>query len=159
VLARKPLLGAMTREGEDLMLPAQAIFGPKVMIANQGSGSGGDALPWLFKRAGLGPLVGTRTWGGLVGIGGYPHLIDGGSITAPRYAIYGVNGQWEVENHGIDPDVLIEQDPQLTRTGHDPQLEKAVQLALDALAKDPPKKLVRPAYPDYGDRLPKVKAP
>jgi tricorn protease len=146
----------MTREGEDIILPAQAIYGPKVMIANQMSGSGGDALPWLFKRAGLGPLVGVRTWGGLVGIGGYPRLIDGGGVTAPRWALYGTKGDWEVENHGIAPDVEVEQDPALVRKGHDPQLEKAVQLAMEALAKSPPPKLVRPAYPNYGPRLPKV---
>jgi tricorn protease len=134
------------------------VFGPKVMIANQMSGSGGDALPWLFKQAKLGPLVGTRTWGGLVGIGGYPTLVDGGRITAPRWALYGTKGEFEVENHGIAPDVEVEQDPKLVREGHDPQLEKAVELALAALAKDPPKKLVRPKYPDYGERLPKVPA-
>jgi tricorn protease len=156
VLSRKPLMGAMTREGEDETIPELAVFGPKVMIANQMSGSGGDALPWLFKNAGLGPLVGTRTWGGLVGIGGYPQLIDGGRITAPRWALYGTHGQFEVENHGITPDVEVEQDPAQVRLGHDPQLEKAVSLAMDALAKNPPKKLVRPKYPDYGDRLPKL---
>jgi tricorn protease len=145
----------MTREGEDTTLPVEAIFGPKVMIANQMSGSGGDALPWLFKKAKLGPLVGTRTWGGLVGVGGYPRLIDGGHVTAPRWALYGTTGQWEVENQGIAPDVEVEQDPALVRQGHDPQLERAVQLALDALTKNPPQKLARPAYPDYGPRLPK----
>ena len=155
VLARTPLMGAMTREGDDTTIPQLAIFGPKVMIANQMSGSGGDALPWLFKRAGLGPLVGVRTWGGLVGIGGYPSLIDGGDVTAPRWALYGIKGEFEVENHGIAPDVEVEQDPELVRQGHDPQLEKAVALAMEALAKNPPKKLSRPAYPNYGDRLPK----
>jgi tricorn protease len=158
VLKQQPIMGAATREGEDTILPLMAIFGPKVMIANQVSGSGGDALPWLFKKAGLGPLVGVRTWGGLVGVGGYPRLIDGGHVTAPRWALYGTTGQWEVENHGIAPDVEVEQDPALVREGHDPQLEKAVQLALDALAKTPPVKLARPAYPNYGPRLPKVNA-
>jgi tricorn protease len=156
VLARAPLLGATTREGEDRVIPSLAIFGPKVMIANQMSGSGGDALPWLFKQAKLGPVVGTRTWGGLVGIGGYPTLVDGGRITAPRFAIYGIHGEWEVENKGVAPDVEVDQDPELQRQGHDPQLERAVALALEALEKNPPKKLVRPAYPNYGDRLPKV---
>jgi len=122
VLARTPLLGAATREGEDRVIPSLAVFGPKVMIANQMSGSGGDALPWLFKRAGLGPVVGTRTWGGLVGIGGYPTLVDGGRITAPRFAIYGIHGEWEVENHGVAPDVELDQDPEAQRQGHDPQL-------------------------------------
>jgi tricorn protease len=151
-----PLMGATTREGNDIVLPVGGIFGPKVMIANQMSGSGGDALPWMFKNAKLGPLVGVRTWGGLVGIGGYPPLIDGGMVTAPRWALYGLHGEWEVENHGIAPDVEVEQDPALVREGHDPQLEKAVQLALDALAKTPTPKLVRPKYPDYGPRLPKI---
>jgi tricorn protease len=155
VMKWTPLMGAMTREGEDSIVPMSAIFGPKVMIANQFSGSGGDALPWMFKKAKLGPLVGDRTWGGLVGIGGYPTLIDGGRVTAPRWALYGTEGKWEVENVGIAPDVEVEQDPALTRTGHDPQLEKAVQLAMEALAKTPPVKLVRPPYPDYGPRLPK----
>ena len=149
-------MGATTREGEDVILPQQAIYGPKVMIANQMSGSGGDALPWLFKNAKLGQLVGVRTWGGLVGIGGYPQLVDGGRITAPRWALYGTHGEWEVENHGIAPDVEVEQDPALVRQGHDPQLERAITIALDELAKHPPKKLVRPPYPDYGDRLPRT---
>jgi tricorn protease len=156
IMKLSPLMGATTREGEDIMLPAQAIYGPKVMIANEMSGSGGDALPWLFKQAHIGPLVGKRTWGGLVGIGGYPTLIDGGSITAPRWALYGTHGEWEVENHGIAPDVDVEQDPALVRQGHDPQLEKAVALALEALAKTPPPKLKRPAYVDYGPRLPRI---
>ncbi len=156
LLGWQPLMGSTTREGEDLVLPMSAIFGPKVMIANQMSGSGGDALPWLFKRAGLGTLVGARTWGGLVGIGGFPTLVDGGRVTAPNWGLYGLKGEWEVENHGIAPDVEVEQDPALVRQGHDPQLERAVQIALDALAKNPPKKLVRPPYPDYGPRLPKV---
>lgn len=157
ILQRKPLMGATTREGKDIIFPQSAIYGPKVMIANEMSGSGGDALPWLFKRAKLGPLVGKRTWGGLVGIGGYPKLIDGGSVTAPRWALYGTKGAWEVENVGIAPDVEVDQDPALTRTGHDPQLERAVQLALDALAKRPKTKLVRPPYPNYHPKLPVVR--
>jgi tricorn protease len=156
VLAWQPQMGAATREGEDIILPQQTIYGPKVMIANQMSGSGGDALPWLFKNAKIGTLVGVRTWGGLVGIGGYPQLIDGGRITAPRWALYGTHGEWEVENHGIAPDVEVEMDPALCRQGHDPQLERAVQIALDQLKTSPPKKLQRPPYPDYGDRLPKA---
>jgi tricorn protease len=154
LLQWKPMMGAATREGEDQVIPSAAIYGPKVMIANQMSGSGGDALPWLFKKSGVGTLVGVRTWGGLVGIGGYPRLIDGGGVTAPRWALYGTSGEWEVENHGITPDVEVEQDPALTRQGHDPQLERAVQIALDGLAKNPPQKLKRPPYPNYGPRLP-----
>jgi tricorn protease len=124
------------------------------MIINQFSGSGGDALPWYFRKAGIGTLVGMRTWGGLVGIGMYPTLIDGGAITAPRWAIYGVNGQWEVENQGIPPDIEVEQDPKLVREGHDPQLERAVAVALDELQKHPPQKFERPPYPVYKHPLP-----
>jgi len=155
LLARTPTMANASREGEDVVDPAAAVFGPKVMLINQMSGSGGDALPWLFRKAKVGPIVGKRTWGGLVGIGGYPALIDGGSVTAPRWGLYGTEGQWEVENVGIAPDVEVEEDPALVRLGKEPQLERAVQLALEALAKNPPVKLKRPAYPDYGPRLPK----
>ncbi len=155
VIAQKLNMGTHARDGEDISQPAQAIFGPKVMIANQMSGSGGDALPWLFKRAKIGPLVGTRTWGGLVGIGGYPALIDGGIVTAPRVGLYSAEGKYDVENIGVAPDVEVEDDPALERQGHDPQLEKAVQLAVEALEKNPPPKLTPPPFPDYGPRLPK----
>jgi tricorn protease len=137
-LKRTPQMVNATREGEPTVEPAQAIFGPKVMIINQLSGSGGDAMPWLFQKNHVGPLVGVRTWGGLVGIGGYPTLIDGGSITAPRWAIYGTKGEWEVEGIGIAPDVEVEQDPALIRQGHDPQLEAAVATAMQMLKDNPP---------------------
>ncbi|HHQ49326.1 MAG TPA: hypothetical protein ENK19_10655, partial [Acidobacteria bacterium] len=107
-----------------------------------------------FRKAGIGPLVGERTWGGLVGIGGYPQLMDGGRITAPRWAIYGLNGHWEVENHGVAPDIEVEQDPKLVREGHDPQLEKAVEVVLEQLAKHPLPKFERPPYPVYSHPLP-----
>jgi tricorn protease len=103
---RKPLQNYwMTREGQDFTTPVGAIFGPKAMIINMYAGSGGDALPWYFRDARLGPLVGTRTWGGLVGIYDYPQLMDGGSVTAPRVAFYNRDGQWDVENHGVAPDI------------------------------------------------------
>ena len=155
-LKRTPLMIDRTREGEETVEPAQAIFGPKVMIINQMSGSGGDALPWLFHKAAVGPMVGVRTWGGLVGIGYYPPLIDGGTVTAPRWALYGTEGQWEVENIGIAPDVEVEQDPALVRQGHDPQLERAVGVALEALQKNPPPTFVRPAPPRYPSQLPEL---
>jgi tricorn protease len=153
-LKRTPQMANASREGEDVVEPAMGIYGPKVMIANQMSGSGGDALPWLFKKAALGPLVGVRTWGGLVGIGGYPPLLDGGFVTAPRWGLYGTKGEWEVENKGIAPDIEVEQDPALVRKGHDPQLEKAVAVALELLKTNPPPRLQRPPYPDYKQRLP-----
>jgi tricorn protease len=153
-LKRTPQMVNTTREGEDVLEPAQAIYGPKVMITNQLSGSGGDAMPWLFKKNHVGTLVGVRTWGGLVGIGGYPPLIDGGTITAPRWAIYGTKGEWEVENTGIAPDVEVEQDPALVRQGHDPQLERAVQVALDQMKTAPSTTFPRPAFPDRKPVLP-----
>jgi tricorn protease len=139
---------AVTREGSTFAFPA-AIYGPKVMIVNESAGSGGDAMPWYFRKARLGTIVGTRTWGGLVGIGGYPALVDGGSVTAPRFAIYGLEGKWEVENVGISPDVTVDLDPKLWRQGHDPQLEKAVEIALAALEKSPLPVHARPPYPNY----------
>jgi tricorn protease len=153
-LKRTPQMANASREGDDMIEPAGGIYGPKVMVVNQMSGSGGDALPWLFRKAGLGPVVGMRTWGGLVGIGGYPPLLDGGSVTAPRWGLYGTKGEWEVENVGIAPDVEVDMDPALTRKGRDPQLEKAVQTALDLLKTNPPPKLTRPPYPDYKQKLP-----
>jgi len=152
---RRPVLNRVTsREGKDLTLPAEEINGPKVMIINQFAGSGGDALPWFFRNLGLGPLVGMKTWGGLVGIGGYPQLIDGGFVMAPRIAIYNLTGQWEVENHGIAPDYEVEMDPKLVREGHDPQLEKAVEVVLELLKKNPPPRYIRPPYVNYHQHLP-----
>jgi tricorn protease len=129
--------------------PNAAIYGPKVMIANEISGSGGDALPWLFKQAKIGPVVGKRTWGGLVGIGEIPVLMDGGHVTSPSVAFFTPTGQWDVENHGVDPDIVVEQDPKAVSEGHDPQLETAVAAALRELAAHPATQPARPAYPRY----------
>ena len=129
--------------------PNAAIYGPKVMIANEFSGSGGDALPWLFKQAKLGTLVGKRTWGGLVGIGPIPVLMDGGHVTSPSVAFFSPTGVWDVENHGVDPDVVVEQDPKAVSEGHDPQLEKAVSIALQDLSQHPQSQPEKPAYPNY----------
>ena len=101
ILNRKPLSAAANRVGSDLVQP-QGIFGPKVMIINERAGSGGDAMPWYFKRAGVGKLIGTRTWGGLVGMAGGPPLMDGGFVGAPSSGIYNpLTGEWEVENIGV----------------------------------------------------------
>jgi len=149
VLKRFPLSGAIERDGKPVHDPVGAIFGPKVMLINQNAGSGGDAMPWYFRKAGIGKLVGTRTWGGLVGIGGFPPLMDGGYVTAPRYAIYGINGDWEVENRGIPPDVVVEDLPKDTAAGHDRQLESGVQLVLDELKAHPVPEIPIPPYPNY----------
>lgn len=153
-LRRSPMSMQITKHGESYWDPQEAIFGPKVMIINQFSGSGGDALPWYFRRAHLGTLVGVRTWGGLVGIGGYPALMDGGMVTAPRWAIAGLAGHWEVEGRGIEPDIEVWQDPALTRKGEDPQLDAAVQLAMKQIAAQAPAHFPKPPYPDPHPQLP-----
>jgi len=127
--------------------PNAGIWGPKVMIINEMAGSGGDMMPYMFKLREIGPLVGTRTWGGLVGIWDVPGLIDGGRITAPRGGFYNLAGEWDVENIGVAPDVVVEQDPQAVQTGHDPQLEKAVAVALELLKTQSVKLLPQPADP------------
>ena len=154
---RRPLLNkVMTREGKDQWEPAGAIYGPKVMIVNQFAGSGGDALPWYFRKLDIGPIVGERTWGGLIGIGGYPPLLDGGRVMAPRWAIYGLKGEWEVENHGIKPDIEVSMDPKLVREGHDPQLEKAVETVMELLKQHPIPDYAKPAYPNYHPVMPSL---
>jgi tricorn protease len=149
VLSQKHLSNAIERDGKPVHDPEGAIFGPKAMLINPLAGSGGDAMPWYFRKAALGTLVGTRTWGGLVGIGNYPTLIDGGSVTAPRYAIYGLNGEWEVEGHGIPPDVMVEELPKDVAAGHDAQLERAVAIVLQQLKEHPAPVSPIPPYPDF----------
>ena len=147
---RRPLMNYWsTREGEDFPTPQGSIFGPKVMIINEFAGSGGDALPWYFRKAGVGKLVGMRTWGGLVGIYDYPPLIDGGFVTAPRLAFWNPDGTWDVENNGVAPDIEVELDPKVWREGRDPQLEKAVEVALEELRQNPIPRHQKPAFPDY----------
>ncbi len=147
---KRPLRNcAISREGEKFCSPLAQIYGPKTMIINEMSGSGGDALPWMFRQDKIGPLVGMKTWGGLVGIYGYPPLLDGGFVTAPRVAIYGLHGDWEVENKGIPPDIEVENDPASVAAGHDRQLEKAVEVTMDALKKNPVTIPDHPPYPNY----------
>jgi tricorn protease len=146
----RPLMSKVaTREGADWSSPSGSIYGPKVMIINEMAGSGGDALPWYFRKQKIGPLIGKRTWGGLIGIGGYPELIDGGTVTSPRWALYGLDGEWEVENVGIAPDIEVDLDPAAVRKGRDPQLEKAVEVVMRLLKEQPLREYKRPAYPDY----------
>jgi tricorn protease len=147
---RQPLMSYwLPRDGHVYTTPNGAIFGPKVMIINEHAGSGGDAMPWYFRQAKLGPLVGTRTWGGLVGIGGTPTLIDGGAVTSPNFAFYSPEGKWEIENHGVAPDVEVEFDPAAWRQGRDPQLERAVAVAMDELKAHPLPNVQHPPFPVY----------
>ena len=149
-LSRKPLSRVATRDGEDEVQPQGAIFGPKVMIINEFAGSGGDAMPWYFRRAGVGPLVGKRTWGGLVGRAGAPALMDGGFVSSPSSAVWDPSqSKWIAENVGIEPDFEIEHDPEAVRQGKDPQLEKAVEIVMAEMAKGPRTQPKRPAFPNY----------
>ncbi|HUJ23901.1 MAG TPA: PDZ domain-containing protein [Bryobacteraceae bacterium] len=147
---KRPLMSLWhTREGDDFTTPQAAIFGPKAMIINEYAGSGGDALPWMFREQHVGTLIGKRTWGGLVGIFNFPELMDGGFVTAPNLAFYSPTGEWDVENHGVPPDVEVEYDPAAVRSGHDPQLEKAVEIVLAELKSKPLPAHKRPKYPNY----------
>ena len=147
-LKRQLLTLVAPRDTKDIPWPPVGIFGPKVMIVNELAGSGGDAFPWFFHREKIGPIVGTRTWGGLVGIGNVQPLRDGGFVTAPGFGFWSTDngGEWIVENHGVDPDYPVPQRPDLVVSGHDPQLEKAIDLAKEALKsyKGIP---ARPKYP------------
>ncbi len=135
------------RYGKDQKAPNASIQGPKVMLIDETAGSGGDYLPFLFRQAKLGTLVGKTTWGGLVGVLGYPEFIDGGVVTAPNLAFFDENG-FGIENVGTPPDIEIEQWPVDVIKGRDPQLEKAIQIALDELKKNPVKKTPAPVAPD-----------
>jgi tricorn protease len=149
-LTRKLMSAVATRDGADELQPQGAIFGPKAMLINEFAGSGGDAMPWYFRRAGAGKLIGKRTWGGLVGRAGAPALMDGGVVAAPSSGVWDTSqSRWIAENVGITPDIEVEHDPELVRQGHDPQLEEAVKQVLMELDKNPPKKLVRPEFPKY----------
>ena len=144
-----------TRDGKTSTSPTAGIFGPKVMIINESAGSGGDALPYMFRQRKLGPLVGTRTWGGLVGTIGVPTTIDGGGITAPGLAFYDMSGQWAVENEGVVPDIEVEYSAAEVARGHDPQLERAVQEALKLLEQNPVRRVPRPAPIDRASKKPR----
>jgi len=147
-ILRRPLASYWAmRYGADIKNPAASIQGPKVMIIDETAGSGGDYLPWMWRKFGLGKLVGKRTWGGLVGILGFPVLMDGGGVTAPNFAIWTPEEGWIVENVGVAPDIEVEQMPADVINGHDPQLEKAIQVVMDELKKNPPKQPQRPPYP------------
>jgi tricorn protease len=146
-ILRRPFISMWAfRYGSDLRTPLGAIHGPKVMLVDETAGSGGDLLPWMFRKLELGTIVGKRTWGGLVGILGFPDLMDGGTITAPNLAIWTEDG-FIVENEGVAPDVEVEQTPADVIAGRDPQLERAIAIAMEQLAANPPKKLTRPPFP------------
>ena len=135
------------RDGRDWTTPALSHTGPKAILANGWSGSGGDCFPWLFREMGLGPIVGTRTWGGLIGMTGAPGLIDGGHVTVPTFSIYDKTGKWIIEGHGVEPDIAVLDDPAQLAKGTDPQLERAIEEVKKALQANPPRLPAKPAYP------------
>ena len=132
----------------DLKTPTASIQGPRALLTDETAGSGGDYFPWMFKKLKLGPTIGKRTWGGLVGILGTPVLMDGGRVTSPNLAIWTPEDGYIVENVGIPADIEVEQIPKDVIAGHDPQLERAIGWVLEELKKNPAPKLKRPAYPD-----------
>jgi tricorn protease len=144
-LDRKLLGYFALRDGEPSTSPIAGIYGPKVMLINESAGSGGDAMPFYFRLRKLGPLIGTRTWGALVGTLGFPPTIDGGGITAPNLAFYNLKGEWDVENVGVAPDIEVEYSAAEVIKGGDPQLERAVQEALKLLEQNPVRRVPRPA--------------
>ncbi|MBM3882224.1 MAG: peptidase S41 [Verrucomicrobia bacterium] len=137
------------RDGRDWAWPPVAHYGPKAMLVNGWSGSGGDCLPFYFKQSGLGPLIGMRTWGGLIGMTGAPALIDGGRVTVPTFGIFDpIKGEWIIEGYGVDPDIEVVDDPAAMARGGDPQLERAIAELLRQLKEHPPLEIKRPPYPN-----------
>ncbi len=135
------------RDGKDWQWPPVAHYGPQVMLINGWSGSGGDCFPFFFRDAKVGPLIGTRTWGGLIGISGVPYLIDGGMVTVPTFGIYSTGGKWIIEGHGVDPDIEVIDDPSKMVNGGDPQLDRAIEEVQKMLQQNPPKRPAKPTYP------------
>lgn len=146
-LARKPLNYWKRRGVEPTKTPQFAHDGPKAMLINGYSSSGGDALPYYFRQAGLGKLIGTRTWGGLIGISGNPGLVDGGSVIAATFRILDNDGNWIIENEGVSPDIEVIDRPELIQAGQDPSIERAVKELLKELKANPKKPLIVPPAP------------
>jgi tricorn protease len=153
-ILRRPFIANWApRHGTDLKTPFASIQGPKAMLINEMAGSGGDLLPWMFRKYKMGPLIGKRTWGGVVGISNFPVLMDGGTITAPNLAFWTPEDGWSIENEGVPPDIEVEQTPADVIAGRDPQLEKAIEVVMAELMKNPGASAPRPAYPVRGETL------
>ena len=147
IVARKPLNYWKRRGLEPVATPAFSHTGPKATLINGYSSSGGDAFPYYFRKLGLGPLIGTRTWGGLIGISGNPSLADGGSILASTFRFMDTDNEWAVENEGVAPDIEVIDRPELVAAGQDPTLEAAVSYLLKALDETPPAEVRAPPAP------------
>ncbi|QOC22432.1 PDZ domain-containing protein [Wenzhouxiangella sp. AB-CW3] len=146
VLSRRHLSNWVYRQGEMSTTPMGALHGPKLMMIDQDAGSGGDFLPYAFRELEIGPLLGTRTWGGLIGIFSNPPFVDGGVMTVPHFRFVDVDNNWSVENEGVAPDIHVELDPAATNAGRDSQLERAIEEILDMLE-------------DYRDDIPREAPP
>jgi tricorn protease len=145
---RREVVGmGCTRNAGDYTYPGGALYGHMVCIANQYSASDGDNFPYFFREYGLGPIIGRRTWGGVVGIRGFPPLLGGGYITVPEYAPFGMDGRWIMENYGVDPDIELDNFPDQVVLGRDPQLEKAIEVIMRKIEEEPKKLPERPPYP------------
>ena len=127
--------------------PDSVFVGPKAVLLDENAGSDGDIFPWMFRTAKLGPLIGERSWGGVVGISDHGQLIDGGNVNVPEFAYATAEGKWAVEGHGVDPDIVVENDPKSVIEGHDPQLERGVAELLKALEKSNPKLPAHAPFP------------
>ena len=150
LLDRDPLAFWATRDGEDWSWPPAGNFGAKVMLINGFSGSGGDAFPDYFRKRDLGPLIGTRTWGGLIGISGAPNLIDNGYVTVPTFRMYDPDGEWFKEGHGVDPDIKVVEDFEQLAKGRDVQLERGIEEVMKIM--NSPEQFKKPARPAVEDR-------
>ncbi len=127
--------------------PATVFHGHLVCLLNETSASDGDIFPAMFRKAGLGPLIGKRSWGGVVGISGHGPLIDGGNVFVPEYGFVNTEGQWDIENYGVDPDIVVENDPKSVIAGRDPQLERGIEEVMKAITADPKQLPKRPPDP------------
>jgi len=146
-LAKRPMSYWTRRYSHDQVAPTPATTAHMVCITNRQAGSGGDELPFEFRQKGLGPVIGTRTWGGLVGVSMFMELIDGGGLTAPDYRIYTPDGDWVVENEGVSPDIEVELDPAEMARGHDAQLAKAIEILLAKIEAEPRPAPTNPPFP------------
>jgi tricorn protease len=146
LLERPVILYLSWRNGQNDSQPLKANTGPKVMLINGWSGSGGDALPYAFKNMGIGPVIGLRTAGALIGPAMGHSLIDGGYHTVPAGRIFGADGNWFAEGHGVDPDIEVVDDPSQLAKGIDPQLERGIEEVLKMLEENPPVKVEHPPY-------------
>ncbi|XHS77256.1 S41 family peptidase [Burkholderiaceae bacterium UC74_6] len=148
LLNRRYLMAAKDRDGALLDSPTAGIYGPKAMLIDQDAGSGGDIMPYLFRQTGVGPLIGTRTWGGVIGISVNPKLIDGGTVTVPYVRLFSADGKWVIENEGVAPDIEVELDPRAVNAGRDPQLDAAIANVAERLKGwKPVRRSAPPAIP------------